>query len=79
MVVALPARFLNTRNQAVASHAPETDPADAKLAINGTAAPAYLATKPDADFVARPQLRFLGGSPTLLKLGELLSESGVLC
>src|SRR5262245_22678330 len=51
-----PARFLHTRDEAVAGHVPKTDPADAELAVHRPRPAAQPAAQADADLVARPQL-----------------------
>src|SRR5262249_40578491 len=60
-VVLLPARLLDARDQAVAGHAAEADPAHAELPVHGAGPAAQPAAQADADAVARPQLLLFGG------------------
>src|SRR5438270_7520529 len=52
-----PARLADARDQAVGGHPAEADPADAELPQDRPRPAAHLAPQPDADSVARPQLR----------------------
>src|SRR5207253_3368438 len=56
-VFVLPARFADTRDQAVARQIAEADPADAELAVHGPRPAAHLAAVLDAD--ERPRLEHL--------------------
>src|SRR5262249_48367761 len=62
-----PAGLLDARDQAVAGHAAEADPADAELAVHGPRPPAQSAAEADADLVAGPEL-LLVGRPLLVLL-----------
>src|SRR5262245_23981677 len=53
MACSSPARFLHTRDHAVAGQPAEADPADAELAVDGARPAAQLAAQPDADDFAR--------------------------
>jgi hypothetical protein len=53
---ALPARFLNSRNQATTGHVAEANTANAKLPIDGAGPAAQPAPHPNPDPIARPQL-----------------------
>src|SRR5262249_24370462 len=48
-----PAGLLDARNQPVAGHVPEADPADAELAIHGPGPAAQPAAQADLDALAR--------------------------
>src|SRR5687768_3602955 len=63
--IPLPARLTHPGNQAVGGHVPQTDSADAELAVHGPSPTAQLTAPTDLDDVARPQDR-------LLRVGVLL-------
>src|SRR5436305_1770977 len=52
--VFLPTGLADAGDQTVGRHAPEADPADAKLTVDGPRPAADLAPQPDADQVPRP-------------------------
>src|SRR5262249_37185667 len=78
VVAASPAGLLDARDQPLAGHVGETDPADAELAVHGAGAAAQLAAQPHADLVARPhRLDLLRIALALLQPLQLLVELDV--
>src|SRR5215218_5883615 len=73
-----PARFLDARDQALQGHVPETDPAQAELAVDGAGPAAEPAAQADADPVPRLQLGLGRVFPGLLNLLELSVKLDVL-
>src|SRR5262245_45040049 len=74
MVASSPARFFHARDQPVAGHVTEANPADAKLAIDGAGTPAQSATQPNANLVARPQFYLVRVLLVGFQLRHLLLE-----
>src|SRR5205085_1429336 len=74
-----PARLAHAGDQAAAGHVPETDAADAELAVDGPRPPAQLAAQADADLLARRHLDLLRVAPVGLQLRHLLAKRGHLC
>jgi hypothetical protein len=74
----LPARLLDTRNQAAESQVPEADPADAELAVEATRTTAQATAVPmlDRKLARRFRLDFLGLGRH--KLGSLNRKKGKL-
>src|SRR5262245_28170456 len=68
---ALPTRFLDARNEALARHVAETNPANSKLAIHGARPAAKPATKTNANLVARLELVLSRVLLTRFKLSKL--------
>src|SRR5262245_25887249 len=69
-----PTRFPHTWDHAVAGHIPETNPANAELAIDRPGPAAQSTAISDADLLPRQHLRLLGVAPVRLELGHLLLE-----
>src|SRR3954451_3226302 len=69
-----PAGLLDARDQPVAGHVAEADPADAELAVDGARPAAQLAPQPDADLLARQHLDLVRRALAGLELGQLLLE-----
>src|SRR4051812_23534910 len=78
MALFSPARFLHTRNQAIAGQAAETDTTDAKFAVNCPRTSADLAAETDADPLAGGHLNFIGRPLAGFQLRQLLAESDIL-
>src|ERR1700740_1640728 len=74
VVRSLPARFLNTRDQAIACHVSETDPANAKLAIHCPRPAAELAAQSNADFFPRQHLHRVRLLPAGFELCQLAAK-----
>src|SRR3954451_4600245 len=69
-----PARLADAGDQAVGGHPAEADPADAELPQDRPRPAAHLAPQPDADPVARLQLRRGGVLAERLELIQLFLE-----
>src|SRR5262249_8575282 len=74
VVVSSPARLDYARDEPVAGHVAEADPADAELAVDRPRPAAQPAAQADADLVPRPQLRLVRLAFARLQLGQLLLE-----
>jgi hypothetical protein len=72
----LPARLPDTGNQAIAGHVPETNAANAELAINRPATAAQFAAHPNADLFPRQHLHLVWVFAMRFELNHLLTESG---
>src|SRR5438552_3827181 len=78
VVAASPAGFLDAGDQPVAGHVAKTDPADAKLTVDGAGAAAQLAAQADADALARQhRLHLAGVALGVLQPLQLLAKSDV--
>src|SRR5262245_34404467 len=73
-----PAGLLDARNQPVAGHAAEADPADAELAVDRPRPAAQLAAQPQPDHLPRLHLDLLRVTLVRLQLGQPAAELDVL-
>src|SRR4051794_7081198 len=69
-----PASLGDARDQPVAGHVAEADPADAELPIHGPGPAAQPAAQADADQLARGHLDLVRGPLVGLELGHLVLE-----
>src|SRR5438128_1505751 len=72
--VSSPARLLDARNQAIAGHLAEADPADTELPINGAWPAANLAAEPQSDSLAWRHFCLVRSFPAGLNTSQQLLE-----
>jgi len=72
----LPTRLSNAGDETVGRETAEANPAHAELAVYGPRAAADFAAEPDANQIARTQLRLGRLAPVQIERFHLLAKSG---